>query len=77
MAVAAALTSGISVLSGEVWAILVEIMRVRDGHLGYRTQFIPYMQIELRTFTFGIVLFFVVVAVHQYVSLRSGRGREF
>ena len=63
--VAAFLSSGIGVLSGEVYAILIEVIRVGDGHLGDRTSAIPYMHHEFASFVIGALLFVAVAWVRR------------
>jgi hypothetical protein len=63
-------TSGLFVLLGELFAIVVEIIRVRDGHLGDRTSTIPYIKHELSLFIIGVLLFLGVA----YRRLWSGPG---
>jgi hypothetical protein len=66
--VAAALSGGIGTLAGEIYAILIEVIRVGDGHLGDRTAFIPYIQHEFATFIVGVLLFMAA----SLIRLRSG-----
>ncbi len=69
-AMAAIVTSGVAVLAGQLWAIGLEILRVGDSHLGYRTQFIPYMQVQDRMFLFGLAVFGIVLGLREFRQAR-------
>ena len=62
---AAVVSSGATILLGEMWAILVEIIRVSDGHLGNRTQLIPYLHQRAALFALGIVTFLTIAVLQR------------
>ena len=62
LAVAVAV-SVIGVLAGEVWAMLVESIRVGNGHMSYRVERVPWRQYPMQLFACGAVLFITVAAM--------------
>jgi H+/Cl- antiporter ClcA len=56
----AAAVSLLAVMVGELLAIGVEVFRVGNGHLSYRTGRVPWTQHRLALFLVGIVLFLLV-----------------
>jgi hypothetical protein len=48
---------------GEQWSILVENIRVGNGHLSYRVSRLPWVRYEFGFFVLYLVLFWIVAAV--------------
>lgn len=55
--------SGIGVLAGEVWSMLIESIRVGNGHMSYRVERVPWRQYPVQLFAGGAVLFIAVAAL--------------
>jgi len=53
------------VLLGEVWSDLMENIRLGNGHLSYRAERIPWGHHRLGMFVGGLVLFWLLAAVHH------------
>jgi hypothetical protein len=62
---AAAAVSVLAVMMGESLAIGIEVLRVGNGHLSYRTGRIPWTQHRMALFLAGIVLFLLVAVLRQ------------
>jgi hypothetical protein len=56
--------SACGVLLGEMWSLTIEILRVGNSHLSYRTERIPWTHHRLELFAAGVVLFWVMAAYH-------------
>lgn len=59
------------VLLGEVWAFLLETYRLGDDHLSYRADRIPWAHHCLVLFLGGVVLFWLIAALHYRKSIRA------
>jgi hypothetical protein len=62
------LTSGVAVLVGEWYAISIEVFRVGNGHLSYRTQRVPWTHHRAELFVAGVVLFWLVAALRHRIG---------
>src|SRR5438034_1273743 len=54
------------VLSGEVWSITMESIRLGNDHLSYRTSRIPWKHHGLALFAGGVALYWLVAAWRRY-----------
>ncbi len=52
-----------AVLVGDTWSIGAEILRVGNGHLGYRTERLPWRQYQPTIIAAALGLFWLVAAV--------------
>jgi hypothetical protein len=50
---------------GEVWSILMEVMRLGRGHLSYRTERIPWVQHRSAAFVCGILAFWLIAVLRH------------
>ena len=57
---------------GEVWSILMEVLRVGRGHLGYRTERIPWVQHRFAAFVTGVIAFWFIAAL-RYRTISPSR----
>jgi hypothetical protein len=62
------LSSGVAVMVGEWYAISIEVFRVGNGHLSYRTQRVPWTHHRAELFLAGVVLFWLVAALHHRIG---------
>jgi hypothetical protein len=60
------LVSFCGVLVGEMWAGAVEIFRIGNAHLGFRTARIPWSKEREYLFTGGLLLFWLIAAFRYY-----------
>jgi hypothetical protein len=58
-------SSAIAVLLGQVWAVLMESLRLWTGHLSYRMDRIPWGHHRLASFVAALVLFWIVVLLRR------------
>jgi hypothetical protein len=64
MSLAVAVALGvIGVLAGDVWAGLIESIRVGNGHMSYRVERVPWRQHPIQLFACGTALFIAVAGV--------------
>ncbi|PYP78825.1 MAG: hypothetical protein DMD35_10045 [Gemmatimonadetes bacterium] len=66
------LVSGAAVMVGEWYAISLEVIRVGNGHLSYRTQRVPWTHHRTKLLVAGMALFWVMAALRR----RIDAGRE-
>jgi hypothetical protein len=52
-----------ALLIGDIWAIAAEVLRVGNGHLGYRTERLPWRQHRPAIMVTGLALFWLVAAI--------------
>jgi hypothetical protein len=52
-----------AVMAGEMYAITVEMIRVGNGHLSYRTDRVPWTQHRIALFLAGMVLFWLIAGL--------------
>ena len=57
---------GLWFFAGEMWSWLVEMMRLRDSHISYRAERLPW-------YRFGVLVFVLGVAVYGWVGWRGRR----
>jgi len=72
--VASLLVSFLGVLVGEWYSITIEMIRVGNGHLSYRTQRIPWTQHHFGIFLSGVVLFLLVSGLRYRAGVQDGVG---
>jgi len=65
-ALAAIAASFFGVLAGEEWSVLVENLRLGNGHLSYRVERIPWAQHRLGLFVGGVILFGILSGYRYY-----------
>jgi hypothetical protein len=68
--VASALASGLAVLVGEWFSILIEIVRVGNGHLSNRTDRIPWVHHRMALFLAGVVIFWTIAGLGYRAETR-------
>jgi hypothetical protein len=54
------------VLAGEQWSVILENLRVGNGHLSYRIERIPWNHHRLGLFVGGVIVFWLIVGYHYY-----------
>jgi hypothetical protein len=69
------LVSGVALMVGEWYAITVEVIRVGNGHLSYRTQRIPWTHHRTELFFVGVALFWLVAALRYRIGSESESDR--
>ena len=69
--ITAAFASAAGVLLGEVWSQTAESIRIGSGHLSYRVNRIPWSQHRLGLFAGGVVLFWLIAALHRPLNARA------
>jgi hypothetical protein len=65
-------TAWAGMMLGEVWSILMEVLRVGNGHLSYRTDRIPWVQHRVAAFVSGVIAFWFIGAIRY--SRRTSRA---
>jgi hypothetical protein len=55
--VAAAFVVGLWWFAGEMWSWVVEMMRLRDGHISYRAERLPWYRFGVPLFVLGLAIF--------------------
>jgi hypothetical protein len=55
--------AGVGVLAGDVWSMLIESIRVGNGHMSYRVSRVPWRNHPWPIFVMGAALFLVVAAI--------------
>ena len=68
IAYASLAAAGAGVLLGEQWAAMMEDLRLRNGHLSYRLDRIPWTHHRLELFIGALAIFWLVSAI-QYRTL--------
>ena len=68
-----AVVSTVGVLLGEVWSLAAETFRIGSSHLSYRVNRIPWTQHRLSLFVGGVVLFWLVAALHYRAGVRGAK----
>jgi uncharacterized membrane-anchored protein len=68
---ASTITSAVGTLLGEVWALIVENIRLGNGHLSYRVGRIPWTHHRLGMFVGGIIIFWFLAGLYSWAGLRN------
>jgi hypothetical protein len=68
------LVSFCGVLVGEMWAGAVEIFRIGNAHLAFRTARIPWSKEREYLFTGGLLLFWLIAAFRYHIIVDIPRG---
>ena len=61
----------IGALAGEVWSMLIESIRVGNGHMSYRVERVPWRQFRVQLFAAAAVLFLAMAAIRWRQQVRS------
>ena len=57
----------VGVMLGELWSMLIEMLRLGNGHLSYRMERIPWVQHRTLLFFCGLIIFWLIAAIRYSI----------